>query len=210
MTVTSSASEIGLSRLDELAPGGVMVVVDIDDRTRTGERRAGLAAASQALASVGAVPATVIGHADDGRPLWPHGVTGSISHGDGVAVAVVVPLGVGVLAVGVDVERGSALSWHDADAVLGSAESAIARHRGADPTVLWSAKEAAFKAWSHARGAMPDVDPLDMRVELRGGGRIVVSATGGLAGSLAAAGVPRSVEGWVTGTRRIVSLVRVV
>jgi hypothetical protein len=198
-------------RIDEIAPGGAMTVVGIDVATRAGERRAGLAAASQVLAAIGIAPATVLGHAPDGRPLWPTGVTGSISHGDGVAVAVVVPLGGGVRAVGVDVEAGGALPWIDAEAVLGPAESAAARRRGTDPTALWSAKEAAFKAWSHACGVMPAVDPRDMVVELGGVvGSVVVSATGGLAEALAVARVPGAVEGRVTGTRRILSLVRVV
>ncbi|MCZ9343053.1 enterobactin synthetase, partial [Streptomyces sp. TRM76130] len=61
---------------------------------------AGRRAAAAALASAGSVD-RVVPRAPDGRPVFPRGFPGSISHTEQLAVAAVVP---GAQAVGVDIE----------------------------------------------------------------------------------------------------------
>ena len=106
----------------------------------------------------------------DGRPVWPRDVTGSIAHTDTVAVAAVSLRTERIAAVGVDVERAAALPAEDAVVVLAADERArVAAHDRPDwfATLVWSAKESAFKAWSHATdGGLGDVDPVDIVVEI--------------------------------------------
>jgi len=66
---------------------------------------AGRHCAHEALRGLG-VPPRVILRAESGAPLWPDGVTGSISHCPGLAAACAARIGAdGVASVGVDVER---------------------------------------------------------------------------------------------------------
>lgn len=65
----------------------------------------------------------------------------SISHRDGLAVAVVAPAGV---RVGVDLERSGSVPLQAVRYFLTPIEREMAR--SVDPTVLWSVKEAAWKA----------------------------------------------------------------
>jgi len=104
---------------------------------------AGRRAAAAALAAAGSAERTVP-RARDGRPLFPHGFAGSISHTDRLAVAVVVP---GAEAVGVDIES-AAVTPRMAAFVLREQERRLllpprGPHTARD---LFAAKEAAFKA----------------------------------------------------------------
>lgn len=72
-----------------------------------------------------------------------------------------------VVAMGIDLEQVRALPAGDAALVLSAAEQPrLGSHPDPDAlaTVLWSAKEAAFKAWSTALGGLPDVDPVEIMV----------------------------------------------
>ncbi|MET7467453.1 4'-phosphopantetheinyl transferase superfamily protein [Micromonospora sp. NPDC005686] len=104
---------------------------------------AGRRAASAALAAAGAADAAVPRHAD-GRPRFPPGFAGSISHTDRLAVAVVLP---GSAAVGVDVEE-AAISPRVARFVFRESERRALLAPGSEltPQGLFAAKEAAFKA----------------------------------------------------------------
>jgi len=82
----------------------------------------------------------------------------SISHRDGLAVAVVAPPGV---RVGVDVERAGSVPLQAVRYFLTSVEREMASW--VDPTVLWSLKEAAWKALGLGRSV-----PFQA-MELRGG-----------------------------------------
>ncbi|MFF2012662.1 4'-phosphopantetheinyl transferase superfamily protein [Streptomyces sp. NPDC058195] len=106
---------------------------------------AGRRAAAEALASAGSADRTVP-REHGGRPLFPPGFAGSISHAGQLAVAVVVP---GAAAVGVDIET-AAITPRVARFVLRERErqqmlSPAGRHTARD---LFAAKEAAFKALS--------------------------------------------------------------
>ncbi|MFI0806470.1 4'-phosphopantetheinyl transferase superfamily protein [Streptomyces echinatus] len=104
---------------------------------------AGRRAAAAALAAAGAADRTVPGD-PDGRPRFPPGFAGSISHTDRLAVAVVVP---GAAAVGVDIEC-AAISPRVARFVLSERErhTLLPPAGTCTPRELFSAKEAAFKA----------------------------------------------------------------
>ncbi len=172
-------------------------------------RAAGRRAATRALAACGG-PLLASHRLRDGRPPWPTGFTGSISHAGGVAYAVVAPAN-RMRSVGVDVEVRRRLPHADAVTVLGDDELAWALASG-DPddaaTNLWSTKEAAFKAWNEAAdGALTAVDPRrDMRVELNGegdGARVRVTPLADLAA------VARAIDGrlWRSDERVLVIVV---
>lgn len=74
--------------------------------SRRYEFRAGRTQARRALAELGAASAAIPRGAA-GEPRWPEGYTGSISHADGLAVAVVARRG--LRAVGLDVDTGAPL-----------------------------------------------------------------------------------------------------
>jgi phosphopantetheinyl transferase len=157
-----------------------IAVHDIDGPSRQAHRDAGLMAVAAALRATGCteVPS---GHHDDGRPRWPKNRTGSITHAGDIAVAAAITCDARRV-VGVDVERAEALAATDAEAVLDDDERAlVARATNGNElaTRLWSAKEAAFKAWSEATGGgLGTVDPADIHVDFGApeGGLCVVHA----------------------------------
>lgn len=104
---------------------------------------AGRRAAAAALAAAGAAD-RVVPRDPDGRPRFPRGFAGSISHTNRTAVAVVAP---DATAVGVDIESAVIsprvarfiLRWRERHTLLPPAG-------GYTPRELFAAKEAAFKA----------------------------------------------------------------
>lgn len=87
----------------------------------------------------------------DGAPIWPKGLTGSISHCPSHAVAVVADRA-SLAGIGIDVEDGW-LSWSTRHSVLTPTEQAAvlayARQGRLDQAIraFFVAKEAFFKAW---------------------------------------------------------------
>jgi 4'-phosphopantetheinyl transferase EntD len=131
---------------------------------------AGRRAAAGALTAAAATESAVARGAD-GRPLFPPGFAGSISHTDRLAVAVVAP---GAGAVGVDIENAD-ISPRVARFVLRETERNALLQPGAEFTVrdLFAAKEAAFKA---LHGPDTRADLLFWRIELsRSGGALTAS-----------------------------------
>lgn len=85
---------------------------------------------------------------EDGAPIWPDGVLGSISHTSGVGMAVVSTAS-GVLALGIDVEKGDRiLKSNLVDKVCCESEGDWVLKQDSDFRLLrlLSAKEAVFKA----------------------------------------------------------------
>lgn len=106
----------------------------------------GRIAARQALEAIG-VEGRLVPRGDAGQPIWPAGVVGSISHSGGVAVAVVLRATAG--GIGVDLElRPAPLSQAAQQLALTTHERRwIASESGNSwPLILFSAKEAAYKA----------------------------------------------------------------
>lgn len=183
----------------------------VDGSSRNAQRIAGEQAAAGALAAVGSADLSVLGRADDGCPLWPRGFVGSIAHTASTAVAVAARGSDAVAAVGVDIEESAALPAEDAAVVLGDDERAVVDAHG-DPdwyaTLMWSVKEAAFKAWSAACGGLGTVDPVDISVSLDPiTGVVGARATGSLEKAVEPFG--EAIGAYVEAAGCVVTLVRV-
>lgn len=118
---------------------------------RRREFRTGRACARAALAELGIEP-QAIPSGERGAPQWPAGIVGSISHCDGYRAAALAR-GEDLLTIGIDAETDAPLP----DGVLGDVAlpeerpdlDALARE---EPAINWdrllfSAKEAVYKAW---------------------------------------------------------------
>jgi len=116
---------------------------------------AGRTAARKALEKFG-LPDAVIPAGTDRAPSWPPGMTGSISHAGGLAVAVAARLG-DLAAVGVDLERTAAVSRDLWPSLLVAGEirflnSSARAEQDRLATVMFSIKEAFFKyQYPHTR-----------------------------------------------------------
>ncbi len=118
---------------------------------RRQEFAAGRMCARAALAEFGIGPDTPVEKATDRSPIWPDGVTGSISHTEGYCVAVVAPVSGHDGAIGLDVERRDRVTTKLHRMLFTDAEQAgLAEIDPADrsvaATTLFSAKEAFYKA----------------------------------------------------------------
>jgi 4'-phosphopantetheinyl transferase EntD len=114
----------------------------------------GRACARAALAKIGHGEA-VIAKSEDGAPLWPPGIVGSITHTDGYAAALVGESR-NFAGIGIDAEQAGGVT-QDLWPRLFSAGEHEALRSHADPllaaTLFFSAKEASYKAWA-VKGAM--------------------------------------------------------
>lgn len=140
----------------------------VDGRRR--EFATGRACARQALARLG-LPAVAIASGSHGEPLWPAGVVGSITHCAGYR-ACAVARAQDVLAVGIDAEPDAPLPAGVLAAIAGADERRAVRSHGAGvcwDRVLFSAKEAVFKASFPVTGRAPALEELDVRIDPRAG-----------------------------------------
>lgn len=154
-------------RFSRMAPTGVTVRAGfVSDLGRGGlghclagtadmgiERRrefvAGRRLSAAALASLGA-PSIDVGRGHRGAPIWPCGYTGSISHSDGLCVAVATRIGA-IPGIGVDFERSEAVSA-DLDRTVRRSDEPLST-RGTPLAALFSVKEAIFKCQFPLTGA---------------------------------------------------------
>ncbi|SNS38549.1 4'-phosphopantetheinyl transferase EntD (siderophore biosynthesis) [Antarctobacter heliothermus] len=113
---------------------------------RRAEFAAGRQAARRAMARLGLDP-TPIPMGPDRAPVWPDGIVGSISHAQGLCLAVVARAR-DVLSLGVDVEGDAPLTAELIPEICLPEELALLPDaaRPALATRLFSAKEAAYKA----------------------------------------------------------------
>jgi 4'-phosphopantetheinyl transferase EntD len=118
---------------------------------RLDEFAAGRQAARTALAALGH-PAVALPMGPDRAPIWPEGISGSISHAAGLAVAVVRP----GAPLGVDVEDDSPLPEDLWSTLTSPAERATLPPGDTGRQVRWlfAAKEALFKAQAQGARAM--------------------------------------------------------
>ena len=116
--------------------------------------------ARAALVRLGHTPAPILPGAP-GAPRWPAGVVGSMTHCDNYRAAALA-IATDVLALGIDAEPAYPLPPGVLDAVsLTSERDRIARHCAERPGVPWdrllfSAKEAVYKAWFPLTGQWLD------------------------------------------------------
>jgi 4'-phosphopantetheinyl transferase EntD len=151
------ATAAGLFRAEEAA-------VRTAGPRRRAEFAAGRRCARAALASLG-VPAGPILPGPAGQPLWPAGLTGSITHCAGYQACAVART-TDVAAIGIDAEPDAELPARLIETIATSSERAwISRHAAARPAtgpravcwdrLLFSAKEAAGKLWYPLTGRWP-------------------------------------------------------
>jgi 4'-phosphopantetheinyl transferase EntD len=118
---------------------------------RRSEFTAGRLCARAALARLGQ-PAGPILPGPAGQPMWPAGVTGSITHCAGYQ-ACAVALAADMAAIGIDAEPDAGLPAGLIEAVTTSSEQAWIRQQAASlpvmrwDTLLFSAKESVAKLW---------------------------------------------------------------
>lgn len=133
---------------DELfASERAAIELAVEERRR--EFRTGRACARRALARIG-VPRTAIAVGSRGEPLWPDGVVGSLTHCDGYCACAVARRR-DVAAIGIDAEPHAPLSPRVLAGISTSGERDMLAARPAGlhlDRLLFSAKEAVFKAWS--------------------------------------------------------------
>ena len=141
---------------------------------RQREFAAGRAAARAAMAQLGMKPAAILTSADR-APIWPAGVVGSISHTDGFCIAALCH-SADAQSLGVDIEDAAPLdqdlipmicSQVEQDRIAGPEAGHLAK-------LIFSAKEAAYKAQYSISGLLFDFDQLDVTLE-QGNGSFVAT-----------------------------------
>jgi 4'-phosphopantetheinyl transferase EntD len=162
-TVTTVATRIELDTElfeDEVRSLGRAV----DSRRR--EFTTGRACARTALARLG-LPATAVPSGTRGEPLWPAGVVGSITHCDRYR-ACALARAQDARSLGIDAEVDAPLPADILEAISSADERrALAAHGpGASwDRLLFSAKEAVFKAWFPLTGRGLGFDDVDVRID---------------------------------------------
>jgi 4'-phosphopantetheinyl transferase EntD len=137
----------------------------------------GRACARRALRSLG-VARTAIGVGSRSEPLWPNGIVGSITHCEGYRAAAVARAG-HVAAIGIDAEINAPLPARLMRRVASESELAAIRTRARDcpPRVpvcldrlLFSAKEAVYKAWFPLTRRPLEFRDVELSIDLERGG----------------------------------------
>ncbi|CAM5240469.1 4'-phosphopantetheinyl transferase [Streptomyces xanthochromogenes] len=148
---------------------------------REGEFTTGRWCAHRALARLGVRPVAV-GRGTRGEPLWPPGVLGSITHCPGFRAAALCRAG-DAWALGIDAEVDAPLPARVRARLISADEARRVRPENAGERLLFSAKEAAYKACSAlvGDGHAPPLAELRILVEPGGhepgaGGRFRVRA----------------------------------
>lgn len=117
------------------------------------EYAAGRHFARQAILANGG-QAAPIAKGDARQPLWPPGLTGSITHSSSVAWAAVASIDAGIRSLGIDLEQRNRLSPQINRKLFLPRELQAIEARGADfATWLFSAKEAIYKATNPLTGS---------------------------------------------------------
>ncbi len=126
----------------------------------------GRACARRALQQLGIAP-TPIPSGAHGEPLWPPGITGSITHCPGYRACVVARVA-DVASVGIDAEVNAPLPEGVLEEVAFGPERALTGiHRGLHlDRLLFSAKEAIYKAWFPLAGRWLGFEDVELSVEL--------------------------------------------
>ncbi|MFJ8744112.1 4'-phosphopantetheinyl transferase [Embleya sp. NPDC127516] len=134
-----------------LFPEEEAIIAGAPSAERRREFTTGRRCAHRALAELGCPPGPVL-KGPDKAPVWPNEVTGTITHDLGYRCAAVARVA-DILSIGIDANAGSrpvTVGW---DRMTGPAErrrlAELAAERPDVPwdRILFSAKEAAFKAW---------------------------------------------------------------
>ncbi|MFF3152244.1 4'-phosphopantetheinyl transferase [Streptomyces sp. NPDC057910] len=140
---------VGAARADDL-PGPLFAseraLCEGAGPCREGEFTTGRWCAHRALVRLGEPPAAV-GRGPRGEPLWPPGILGSITHCPGFRAAALCRAG-RARALGIDAEVDAPLPARVRDRLISADEAGRMRPEVAGERLLFSAKEAAYKACS--------------------------------------------------------------
>ena len=149
---------------------------------RVGEFAAGRLCARRALAELG-IANFALKAAGDRQPIWPEGIVGSITHTEGMYAAVVAKRTL-LRAIGVDTEAAGSVKPELWPRILVAVEldwlaSLERRARAAAATLIFCAKEAAYKCQYPLTGERLSFSDLEVTVAEWGHGRgaLQVSAT---------------------------------
>jgi 4'-phosphopantetheinyl transferase EntD len=137
---------------------------------RRREFTTGRACARLALQRLGREP-VAIRHGERGEPLWPSGVVGSITHCRGYRACAVAPAA-DVLAVGIDAEVHEPLPDGVLEHVAFGPERAMVAAGDAGvclDRLLFSAKEAVYKAWFPLARRWLGFEDAALTIDLDGG-----------------------------------------
>jgi 4'-phosphopantetheinyl transferase EntD len=173
-------------------------VAGATDRRRR-EFAAGRNCARRALAHLGVLDFPIL--AGEARePLWPVGITGSITHGAGYCAAALAPIA-RVRSLGIDVAPNVPLPGevHDLTCTPGELGRMTALAELDVPMLLFSAKESVYKAWYQIVGTWLDYLEVDVELDLRKGAfsaRVLSPAAAGREG------LPSSLAGRFTAAPR--------
>ncbi|MGO4840081.1 4'-phosphopantetheinyl transferase, partial [Rhizobiaceae sp. 2RAB30] len=148
---------------------GEAAAVERASPARRREFAAGRALARRAMAALD-VTASAIPAAEDRAPVWPLGITGSISHCADWCVAAAARADDGYLAIGVDIEPAEPL---DADLIeeICTAEERLrlddlpAARRDLLARMIFCAKECAYKCQYPLSGALFDFQALSIGID---------------------------------------------
>ncbi|MFK7837222.1 MAG: 4'-phosphopantetheinyl transferase [Sulfitobacter sp.] len=132
--------------------------------TRKQEFAAGRAAARSAMARLGHAPQPIHA-AKDRAPIWPEGIAGSISHKATLCAAAVTDAPV---LFGLDIEENTDLAADLMSAICSDAELDRIKgpHQARLAKLIFSAKEAAYKAQYPETGMLFGFDHMDVTLDL--------------------------------------------
>lgn len=136
---------------DRVVPGAQQIDGAADDDRWHRQFGAGRRCAREALAQLG-VDDGRIPRGNDGEPLWPRGVTGSITHCKGYCAAAV---SLHEKAIGIDAEPNLPISQRALDAIATPIEQDLLRRLPGDvrgDRLHFSVKESVYKAWFPCTG----------------------------------------------------------
>ncbi len=140
----------------------------VDKRRR--EFAAGRAAAHAAMIDLGRRPEAIL-VGDKRAPIWPKGLTGSITHTRSCAMAAVAPVG-HAQALGIDVEEDTPLDDNLLSAICSDQEQQWLRAQanpGQLAKVIFSAKEAAYKCQYTVSQRFFGFDGMELELDLEQG-----------------------------------------
>jgi 4'-phosphopantetheinyl transferase EntD len=129
---------------------------------RRNEFIAGRRCARMALAQIGQVSCALPKNAD-GLPIWPAATMGSITHSRGLCCAVAASADK-MMYLGVDLEKTNRLSARAMERVVHPLEAATVGENQALGSLLFSAKEAFYKAQFPVWGAQPNFKDLALQI----------------------------------------------
>ncbi len=188
-----AAEAFGDDRRAALFPGEEALVAASPPRRRL-EFATARGCARAALARLGRPPAAVLADRR-GAPRWPDGITGSITHCAGYRAAAVA-LTRDVVSLGLDAAPNRPLRRPDMlDVIARDSERArLPALQAAGPRVSWdqllfSAKEAVYKAWYPVARRWLDFESADIEFDVAGGtfaARLLVELPPALAGPVLA------------------------